>query len=101
MTPAATSSVAQITTSGRSVQAKNGPITIKNVLPGAIGNTTDSTRLGRIRGAYLHVPFCFHKCHYCDFYSIVDSRDRQAQFTDRLIAEVQAASEFIDQPVET
>jgi hypothetical protein len=19
---------------------------------------------------YVHVPFCFHKCHYCDFYSI-------------------------------
>ena len=23
----------------------------------------------RVEGAYVHVPFCFHKCHYCDFYS--------------------------------
>ena len=21
---------------------------------------------------YLHLPFCFHKCHYCDLYSVVD-----------------------------
>ncbi len=45
-----------------------------------------------IPGCYLHVPFCFHKCHYCDFYSIVDREDRQARFTDRLIAEIQAWS---------
>ena len=37
---------------------------------------------------YIHIPFCFHKCHYCDFYSLVDTRDRQAPFTDRLIAEM-------------
>ncbi|MGA0172263.1 MAG: hypothetical protein ACO3NL_01290, partial [Phycisphaerales bacterium] len=30
----------------------------------------------RVRGAYLHVPFCRHKCHYCDFYSFVDTQDR-------------------------
>jgi oxygen-independent coproporphyrinogen III oxidase len=39
---------------------------------------------------YMHIPFCFHKCHYCDFYSIVDTRDRQAPFTDRLIQELAA-----------
>ncbi len=43
-----------------------------------------------VESHYLHVPFCFHKCHYCDFYSIVDSRDRQAAFTDRLVSELQA-----------
>lgn len=36
------------------------------------------------------MPFCFHKCHYCDFYSIVDSRGRQAAFTARLIEELRA-----------
>ena len=41
-------------------------------------------------GLYLHVPFCTHKCHYCDFYSIVDSRDRQQAFTDRLVRELAA-----------
>jgi oxygen-independent coproporphyrinogen-3 oxidase len=41
-----------------------------------------------VQALYIHVPFCFHKCHYCDFYSIVDTRDRQGPFTDRLIAEL-------------
>jgi oxygen-independent coproporphyrinogen-3 oxidase len=41
-----------------------------------------------VRSLYIHVPFCFHKCHYCDFYSIVDTQDRQAPFVDRLIAEL-------------
>ena len=41
-----------------------------------------------VDAAYIHVPFCFHKCHYCDFYSIVDSDDRQAVFVDRVTAEL-------------
>ncbi len=45
---------------------------------------------GGARSLYIHIPFCFHKCHYCDFYSIVDRQDRQAPFTDRLIAELEA-----------
>jgi oxygen-independent coproporphyrinogen-3 oxidase len=39
---------------------------------------------------YVHTPFCVHKCHYCDFYSFVDSRDQQAAFVDRLIREFDA-----------
>ncbi len=60
---------------------------------------------------YLHLPFCFHKCHYCDFYSVVDNpgpkpgtaatdaqtprpaaaTDRQPAFTRALVAELEAA----------
>ena len=47
---------------------------------------------GSARSLYIHVPFCFHKCHYCDFYSIVDTRDRQADFTQRLSRELVAIS---------
>ncbi len=45
-----------------------------------------------VRSLYVHVPFCFHKCHYCDFYSIVDTRDRQEVFVERLSAELAAQS---------
>ena len=47
--------------------------------------------MGAIESLYLHVPFCFHKCHHCDFYSIVESPeggDRQQDFVQRLIAEL-------------
>ena len=36
------------------------------------------------RGLYVHVPFCFHKCHYCDFYSFVDREGRSGAYLDRL-----------------
>jgi oxygen-independent coproporphyrinogen-3 oxidase len=46
------------------------------------------------RSLYLHVPFCFHKCHYCDFYSLVDTRDRQEAFVSRLERELAALAPF-------
>lgn len=60
-------------------------------------------RLGgnRVRGLYVHVPFCFHKCHYCDFYSIVDDGDRQAAFTDRLITEARVIGALTNAPPHT
>ena len=58
--------------------------------PGAISACERRDR--PIPGLYIHIPFCFHKCHYCDFYSIVDrpgtGRDRQHAFTDALIREL-------------
>lgn len=41
---------------------------------------------------YIHTPFCVHKCHYCDFYSFVDTRDQQEAFVDRLIDELRTLS---------
>lgn len=44
-----------------------------------------------IAGLYLHVPFCFHKCHYCDFYSLVETRaqPRYKPFIDALIRQLE------------
>lgn len=39
-------------------------------------------------GAYIHVPFCFHKCHYCDFFSIVGKEEQHEVFVRRLIKEL-------------
>jgi len=50
-----------------------------------------------LHALYLHLPFCFHKCHYCDFYSVVEpdgqAADRQRQFTDALIAEIRTRAD--------
>jgi len=55
-----------------------------------------------VRSLYIHVPFCFHKCHYCDFYSIVDTRDRQQSFLSRLESELSAVAPWAaGQPLKT
>ena len=41
-----------------------------------------------VPGLYIHVPFCFHKCHYCDFYSITrQSESRMEKFVDLILRE--------------
>lgn len=41
-----------------------------------------------VEGLYVHVPFCFHKCHYCDFYSITrQDEGRMEKFVERLLCE--------------
>ncbi|MFN7019949.1 MAG: radical SAM family heme chaperone HemW [Phycisphaerales bacterium] len=55
-----------------------------------------------IRSLYIHTPFCAHKCHYCDFYSFVDTRDQQSAFVDRLVSELQALAPMAaGQPLRT
>jgi oxygen-independent coproporphyrinogen-3 oxidase len=41
-----------------------------------------------ITGLYVHIPFCFHKCHYCDFYSITrQTPERMTRFVDLILHE--------------
>ena len=41
-------------------------------------------------GLYVHVPFCFHKCHYCDFYSITrQTPERMGRFVDLVLREAE------------
>lgn len=43
---------------------------------------------GTVPGLYVHIPFCFHKCHYCDFYSITrQTPQRMREFVTRLLTE--------------
>ncbi|CAN5776120.1 radical SAM family heme chaperone HemW [soil metagenome] len=57
----------------------------------AFADFTDAkTHPAPVRSLYIHIPFCAHKCHYCDFYSFVDKFDQQEAFAARLIDELAA-----------
>jgi len=48
-----------------------------------------------MRGLYLHIPFCEHKCIYCDFYSIEQTGGLRT-FVTNLKKEIAMAAETID-----
>lgn len=75
------------------VESGGGPLGAGSV-PGGKATDVSSKVRGAARSLYIHVPFCFHKCHYCDFYSIVDTRDRQGVFVERLGRELRAIAPF-------
>lgn len=65
--------------------------------PISLARTPQLAQNTQVDALYLHLPFCFHKCHYCDFFSIVEPQGqeapRQEAFTQALIAEIQARAE--------
>lgn len=43
-------------------------------------------------GLYIHIPFCEHKCDYCDFYSVTKFND-YVRYTDALLLQMEDFSE--------
>ena len=41
-----------------------------------------------VRHLYVHVPFCAHRCGYCDFVTVTGHEDVHARYVDALLAEL-------------
>jgi len=41
-----------------------------------------------VRHLYVHLPFCAHRCGYCDFVTAVGRSDRHAAYVDALLREL-------------
>jgi oxygen-independent coproporphyrinogen III oxidase len=41
------------------------------------------------RHLYVHLPFCAHRCGYCDFVTVVGRREQHATYVDSLLAELE------------
>jgi oxygen-independent coproporphyrinogen-3 oxidase len=53
-------------------------------------------RLGRNGfGVYVHVPYCAHRCGYCDFNTYVDDSGAAASYADAAIAEIRLAARVL------
>lgn len=52
---------------------------------------------------YIHIPFCAHKCGYCNFYSVVNmnSPDLYKKYLDALIKELEIRINDFNENIET
>lgn len=49
-------------------------------------------------GVYIHIPFCFSKCPYCDFYSFFADEKEKREYVSALIDEIKTnkrAAEYV------
>jgi len=53
-----------------------------------------------VAGIYIHIPFCKHKCNYCNFYSLASTRYMD-QIPDALIGEISQRSNYLAESIET
>src|SRR3954463_175882 len=59
---------------------------------------------GRVSGArhlYVHLPFCAHRCGYCDFVTVVGRTTQHAAYVDALLGELELEREQLAPELET
>ena len=57
--------------------------------------------MGTVRHLYVHLPFCAHRCGYCDFVTIVGRAGRHGRYADALAAELELEQQSLAPRLET
>ena len=53
------------------------------------------------RHLYVHLPFCAHRCGYCDFVTVVGRGRSTGAYVDALLAELELERRLLAEPLET
>jgi putative oxygen-independent coproporphyrinogen III oxidase len=53
------------------------------------------------RHLYVHLPFCAHRCGYCDFVTVVGRRGKHAAYVDALLQELELERGLLADELET
>jgi oxygen-independent coproporphyrinogen-3 oxidase len=56
---------------------------------------------GGARHLYVHLPFCAHRCGYCDFVTLVGREEQHGAYIEALLAELELERHLIAPAVET
>jgi oxygen-independent coproporphyrinogen-3 oxidase len=56
---------------------------------------------GAVRHLYVHLPFCAHRCGYCDFVTLVGRRSGHAAYVEALLAELDLERSRLADSIET
>ena len=57
--------------------------------------------MGHVRHLYVHLPFCAHRCGYCDFVTVVGRSGRHREYVDALLAELALEGGVLARPLDT
>jgi putative oxygen-independent coproporphyrinogen III oxidase len=66
----------------------------------SVGSTGAGISSGA-RHLYVHLPFCAHRCGYCDFVTVVGRGGRHRAYVDALLRELELQRELIAPELET
>jgi len=56
---------------------------------------------GTVRHLYVHLPFCAHRCGYCDFVTVVGREGLHGRYVDALLAELELERAVLEPRLET
>src|ERR1051325_11687787 len=56
---------------------------------------------GHVRHLYVHLPFCAHRCGYCDFVTVVGREDQHGRYVDAVLRELEFENDVLADPLET
>jgi len=56
---------------------------------------------GGVRHLYVHLPFCAHRCGYCDFVTLVGRQAQHGRYVDALLGELELERGDLSEPLDT
>jgi oxygen-independent coproporphyrinogen III oxidase len=56
---------------------------------------------GAVRHLYVHLPFCAHRCGYCDFVTVVGRADQHGGYVDAVLTEFELERRLLAPVLET
>jgi oxygen-independent coproporphyrinogen-3 oxidase len=61
----------------------------------------DAKGVSGVRHLYVHMPFCVHRCGYCDFVTAVGRPEQHAAYVEAVLGELELERGLLAEPLET